>query len=410
MHTLSKNLGNGLKVSTYSFPQLETVAICFGVRFGSIDEKPRVNGAAHFLEHMMFKGTKKRTWKQLDDQMKELGIQNNAFTDHETTAYFMQVYKGYFEKAMELLSDMVRNSTLPAKEMELERGPIINENMIHHDNPRYMISDYIPRALYRRHPARMSVGGDDEKTIRNVKRKDLLDIYDSYYTPKNSVLSIYGGVSSEKAFGIANKYFGMKGKEYRKPKRKIAREKQEHKVITIARKGIKQTRIGIGFMCGEYKNSDLDEFLSLNVVERYLSDKLFEEVREKNGLSYDPMASYNPYSTFGFIAAAAGIEPKNLDKTRDIMLKEFEKLQNGEIDKGELERTKKALSIEARTARESTLNMAVQMVSFNLLYGGTRVLDRMPELISRVTLDDFRKYSAKYIDVDRYGMVLLKPA
>lgn len=409
MHTSTHILDNGLRLSAYSFPQLETVSICLGVRIGSIDDRPGINGAAHFLEHMLFKGTAKRTWKQLDDQIKELGIRYNAMTDHETTLYFMQVYKGYFDKTMEILSDMIRNSTLPEKEVKLERGPIINENLIHHDIPRYMISDYMPRALYRKHPARMS-GSDSEKTINKTKREDILEIYEKYYTPRNSVLAIYGGVSEKTALSTAGKYFGASGGEYRKPKREVAREKEQKKIITIARKGIRQTRVGIGFMCGEFRSSDLDEFLALNVVERYLSDKLFEEIREKNGLSYDPMASYNPYSTFGFIAAAAGIEPKNLEKTKKIILGEFEKLQNGEIDKAEFDRTKKAISIESRTDREDTMTMAIQMANFDMMYGGTGILDSMPELISKVTMDDVRKYSARYINVDKYGMVLMKPA
>lgn len=410
MKISNKTLDNGLGVSAFSFPQLQTVAICLGVKFGSVDEEPRINGAAHFLEHMMFKGTKKRTWKQVDDQLKEIGARYNATTDHETTLYYVQVYKGYLGKAMDILSDMLTNSVIPEKEVELERGPVINENMIHHDNPRYMISDYIPRALYRKHPARMSVGGDNEKTIRNTKREDLARIYGTYYTPRNSVLSIYGGVGKEKAFALAEKYFGSMDGRYNAPKRKVAREKPQKNAITVKRNGIRQTRIGIGFMGGEYKNKDIDEFVSLNVVERYMGDKLFEEIREKRGLSYDPMASYNPYSTFGFFAAAAGIEPKNLDKTRGIMLKEFEKLQNGEIDKEELERTKKALSVEARTRQEDTMAMAVYMADYDLMYGGSHLLESMSERFLKVSIDDARKYSGKYIDVDKCGMVLLKPA
>lgn len=409
MHTSNRILDNGLKVLAHSFPQLETVAVCLGVRLGSVDEKPRINGAAHFLEHMMFKGTEKRTWKQLDDQIKELGIQYNAFTDHETTTYFMQVYKGYFEKTMEILSDMIRHSTIPEKEVELERGPVINENMIHHDNPRYLISDYIPRALYTKHPARMSVGGDNERTIMNVRREDLVGMYDTYYTPRNSVLSVYGGVSTDKAFSVAGRCFGGGGENYTKPKRKVARERQRRRVITIERKGIRQTRIGIGFMCGEYKSRDVREFLAMEVVERYLSDKLFEEIREKRGLSYDPMASYNPYSTFGFVAAAAGVEPKNLGKTKEIILSEFGKLQDGVVDEEEFERTKRALSIEARTRREDTMSMGIYMTTFELMYGGSRLLDSMPELIARVSVGDVERYCRKYIDVGRYGMVVLKP-
>ncbi len=409
MKTKSRLLGNGLGVSAYSFPQLETVSVCLGVRFGSVDENPRINGAAHFLEHMMFKGTGKRTWKELDNGIKELGIQYNAFTDHETTAYFMQVYKGYFEETMELLSDMINNSTLPEKEVGLERGPIINENMIHHDNPRYMISDYIPRVLYKRHPARMSVGGDNETTIKKITREDLDTIYETYYTPRNSTLSIYGGVDYKKAFDMADKYFGRMDGKYVKPKREVAKEKQEGRTITIKRKGIKQTRIGVGFICGEYRKNDVDEFLALEIVGRYLSDKLFEEIREKRGLSYDPMASYNPYSTFGFIAAAAGVEARNMEKAKGIILGEFKKLEDGEIDREELERTKKTLSIEARTSREDTMDMAIKTTVFDLMYGGSALLDKIPEKILKIDYDTVRKYCARYINVEECGIVLLKP-
>ena len=288
MRATTKFMKNGLKVVTNSTPHLQTVGIAFGVKFGSIDEKPGINGAAHFLEHMLFKGTAKRTWKQISDQLKELGVYNNAFTDHETTVYFMQAYRGYFEKAIDIFSDMIKNSKLPEKEFELERGPIINENLIRHDNTKYMISDYMPRVLYKKHPAKMSVGGDNQKSISKIKRADLMDIYGSYYTPKNSVLSIYGGISTEKALSAASKYFGDFERNFRSKPRHMAREKQEKKVLTIARKGIKQTRIGIGFKCAEFDKADTDEFLAMTVIERYLDDKLFEEIRQKRGLSYHP--------------------------------------------------------------------------------------------------------------------------
>lgn len=410
MQTISRVLDNGLKTHVYPFPQLETVSIAFGVKTGSIDEKPQTNGSSHFLEHMLFKGTKKRTWKQINDELKELGVHYNAFTDHETTVYFMQAHKSYIEKTAEIMSDMIKNSTIPANEFELERGPIINENLIRHDNPHYMISDYMPMAIYKNHPAKMPVGGDNEKTIRKMKRGSLLEIYKKYYTPRNSVLSIYGGLPKEKAYGIASKYFGNLQKEYVKPNRKVAREKPNKRNLTIARKGIMQTRLGIGFMCKEFNPKDIDEFVSLLVMEKYLDDKLFEEIREKRGLSYDPMASYNPYSTFGFIAAAAGIQPKNLNEAKEIMLKEFEKLQNGEINKNEFSNTKKGLQIEERIKRERTGEMSINMAMFELLYGGVKLLDALPERIGEVTLDDARKYCQKYINVDKYGMVLLKPS
>jgi predicted Zn-dependent peptidase len=409
MNISSKVIDNGLKISVCSFPQLQTVGIAFGVKFGSIDEKPRINGSAHFLEHMLFKGTVKRTWKDMSDRLRELGVYDNAFTDHETTVYYMQVYRGYFEEAMDILSDMVKNSTIPEKEFTLERGPIINENLIHYDDPRYMMLDYMPRVLYKKHPARMPVGGDNDRTLKNVERHDLLDIYDRYYTPKNSELAVYGGVSASKALEVASRCFGDFERDYKKPRRSIAREKQEKRELTIARKGIKQTRIGIGFKCREFRKDALEEFVSLLTMERYLDDRLYDEIRQKRGLSYDPMAEYSAYSTYGFFAAVAGIEPKRLNETKSVMLKEFEKLQDGEISLEELNRSKSALQVEQKTARESSLQMSLSMATFELMYGGCRLLESLPGMIAKVSLDDVRKYCNRYIDVDRYGMVLLKP-
>lgn len=410
MHVSSSAMDNGLKAFACSVSQLQTVTIAFGVNYGSIDERPRINGSAHFLEHMLFKGTSKRTWKQISDQLNDMGVRHNAFTDHETTVYFMQVYRGYFEKTMEILSDMVKGSTIPESEFELERGPIINENLMRHDDPRFMITDYLPRALYRNNPARMSVGGDNDTTIKNVTRADLLGIYKRHYTPRNCVLAVYGGVSERKAFDAASTHFGdMEGK-YVAQKRSAAREPQRKSVISIARKGIKQTRLGIGFKCREFNAADVKEFLSMMVVETYLDDRLFDELRQKRGLSYDPMAVYGPYSTFGFIAAAAGIEPSKLSESKKVMLDEFGKLQEGEVSKEDLERTKRELSVEGKTRRDSTIQMAISMATFELMYGGQRLLESLPEAVKEVSLDDVRKYCSRYIDVDRYGMVLLRPA
>ena len=405
----SRTLGNGLKVSICPFIQLETVGIAFGVNFGSIDEKPRINGAAHFLEHMLFKGTKKRTWKQIDDQLKDIGAYHNAFTDHETTVYFVQVYKGYFERAMRIISDMVRNSTIPPKEFELERGPIINENLIRHDNPRYMLLDYMPRALYRRHPARLAVGGDNEKTIMNVKREDLVEIYSKHYSPENSVLAVYGGVSAQAALKSAGANFGDFYRAFTKKERHAAREAQQRRSISISRKGIKQTRIAIGFKCGALSAVSRDEFVAMQVVERYLGDRLFDEIRQKRGLSYDPMVSYNPYSTFGYIAAAAGVEPKRVAEAKSIMLDEFRRLQEGEMEKQEIERTKRALRVEFVTSRESSIGMSTNMAVYELMYGGAGLLASMPGLISKVSMDSIRRYCSKYIDAKKYGMVQLRP-
>jgi predicted Zn-dependent peptidase len=409
MHTKILTLDNGLKVIAWPTSQLQTFGIALAVNHGSIDEDPKVNGASHYLEHMLFKGTKKRTWKDIAEEARTRGMYQNGYTDRESTTYVLYAYKGYFTDAVDLLSDMVKNSTMPKKEFELERGTIINENLRANDSPQYILHEHMPKALYAKHPARMSVVGDDA-TIKRTRLSDVLKIYDNYYAPKNMVVSVCGAISAEKVFSTIKEYFNDFDKEHHTPKRYVAKEKQERRIITISKKGIKQTRLGIGFKCNGVKAASMEEYLAMRATSVILNSRIFDEIREKRGLSYDPYASYSPYCTFGFIATAAGVEPKDIDEAKEIMLKEFEKLQNGEIKRDELEKRKKAISISSMMNREQTLNIAQSMTYSEMLWGDATVTEKMPKLIKTVTLDDVRKYCSMFINVDKYSMVTVKPA
>jgi predicted Zn-dependent peptidase len=410
MQTSITKLENGLFVAIWPFPALESVGIAVGVRYGSVDENPEINGSAHFLEHMLFKGTKNRTWKNIEEEIREIGAYINAGTDYESTIYMIRSHNTYFDKALDILSDMIKNSTLPEKEFELERGPIINENLIYADNPLFFARDYLPRILFKKHPAKMPIGGNN-KTIKKISRDDLLEIYRKYYTPKNTAVVIYGGIKKEDALSKVSKYFSDFEGEYTPITTPIANEEQVRREKIFERIGTKQARIAIGFKCSEFRRgfNDLIEELALDVVNDWLSYTLFEEVREKRGLAYDVGSDHYSYSTFGFIAAEAGIEPKNIHITKEVILKQFEKLQKGELSKEEVDKIKNKLSIKNRMQRENTLTMANSIAFSQIVYGDATLVETFPEEITKVTLDDVRKVCNKYIDVDRYGMVVLKP-
>jgi predicted Zn-dependent peptidase len=179
--------------------------------------------------------------------------------------------------------------------------------------------------------------------------------------------------------------------------------------MTITRRGVKQARIGIGFKTQEFRKQYLNEYLSSLVAGMLLQHRLFEEVRERRGLSYEPAARAYTYSTYGFIGAEAGVEQRNLSEAEKVILKEFYKLQCGEIKKKEIDRIKNELRIGYTIARERPLEMAIRAVISTMTEQEPNLPERMPELIGRVSLDGVRGYCAKYIDVDRYGMYTLKP-
>ncbi len=407
---VTKNLSNGMSCSIYSFPQLETVGISVGVRYGSVDENPNINGSAHFLEHMTFKGTARRTWKDINEQTKDIGAYSNATTDREMTNYIMQVHKSYVEKALDLMSDMAFNSKIPKDEMELERGPIINENLIWEDNPSYLFYDYIPMLLFKGNPAGMRVGGDNNRTIKKITRDHLFNIYKGYYTPRNMHISISGGISESRAHELAEKYFGLiKTGTYNRTKRKPFNGKRAMRKMVIKKHDIKQMKVGIGFVCTPFGKERLDELASMVVANEIIQYRVYEEIREKRGLSYDPQSSYVAGMTYGMLSVEAGTEPKNGKKVKDILLATMQEMHDGEITKAEVLRMKNAVVIRQRTARERSLDMAIKLTMSSIIDETPNLPERMPKIISEVSLDSVRKYTRKNIDCDHYGMIVLKP-
>lgn len=409
MKSSAFSLRNGMKVYVYPRPGLESVGIAVGVNYGSIDDKKEINGAAHYLEHMLFKGTTKRSTQDIKREVRDIGISWNAFTTFETTVYYMQGYSGYFGRMVDIISDMITNSTFPPKEFELERGPVINEKLIHQDNPRFFFYDNFGKALYKKHPAMRPVGGSRE-SIERTTRKDLLGIYNSHYTPRNMLVVVYGNVDPIRARAELDKRFGHFSRKYVPLKRQVAREPQVKEELVIRKENLKQSRVGIGFKSPPFKKSSEKELLSLMVVSKMLSYRLFDEIRDKNGLSYDPSASYYPFSTFGFIGAQAGVEPNMVDDAKRIMLGELGKMERGEITNEEVKRAKLGISIQYRMQRESTLDMANSIASYALITGDYKLVERIPDMVKQVSLADVKRCCRKYLRTKAYSMVVLKPA
>ena len=406
---LSTILENKMPVNIYSFPELETVGISVGIKYGSVDENPEINGSAHFLEHMMFKGTSKLTWKEINDQTKAIGAYANATTDREATNYMFQVHKLYIEKTMDILSSMISNSILPQKEFELERGPIINENLIREDNPEYLFYDYMPKLLFKGHPAQMPVGGNNNVTIKKITREHLFNIYKKYYTPQNMVLTISGGISIDKAKKLAEKYFGSYNMKFNSPKRNKFNGNNKYRAMTVEKRGIKQAKLAIGFSCPSFDRKKLEDYVAMILSNELLQYRIYEEVREKRGLSYDPQSVYTAGETIGMISAEAGTEPKNIDLVKKIILDEFKKMSDGEFTAIELDRMRTAIKIRYETLRERTLESAVAISTSAVIKGIPNLFNIIPKLIGKITIDDVRRVSNKNIDCDKYSMVLLKP-
>ncbi len=402
-----KKLKNGMIFLVSGEDNFQTVSTNVSIGYGSIYENPKVNGSAHFLEHMLFKGTDKRSWKDISNQMRNIGAYSNASTDFENTNYMTKCFKKYFENSIDIVSDMIKNSNIPIEEFEKERGAIINENLISENNPRDFGSEYLPKVLFKDYPAKMPIGGNNKLTIKKISREHLYNIYNEQYAPENIVVSVYGGIENNDAINVLEEYFNDFERKYKSVKLDTCNEEQFKKELYVVREGVTQTRIAVGFKCIGTQNMSIDEFIAMRIANTLLGNLAYDEIREKNGLSYDPSGSCNIWKHFGFIALDAGVEPKDLKKTKSIMLSILDSIINGSVPNEELERARVQTAIGYKTLRENTLLASVVQSGIYSLFNNKTLFEDISDRIEQIKIESVIKTLQKYIIPDEYGLVVL---
>ncbi len=400
-----RTLDNGLRVLIAQKESLESVSIVIGVNFGSVDVGRNHEGLAHYLEHMLFKGTKKRSWSQINEITRKYNIFYNAETDYETTMYEAQVYRRYTENAMELISDMFRHPKFSRKEFKHELGPITHEIAMRKEDPNSIVYDNMPRALFKKSKGIMPESISSLE--HNVSLQNIIDAYETYYNPGNSVMVISGGISAEYGVELAKKYMGDFERKFSSPKRDRLFPNNNTRRIKMKRKDTERGEVAIGFGCHGIDASKLQEYVSMRAIASILNNRLYDQVREIHGLSYDPSVEYNAYGTFGYISASAGGSPSKLNKIRQIMLQEFQKLKSGKIKSEELENVKRGLEIKYAMDTDDTMETATKITEMELMYGDGRMYAKIPQMIKELDAKRLSRLASSYIFMKRYGMITL---
>ena len=200
-------LPNGLRVVTEQIPHVRSISVGIWINVGSRDESSGVNGISHFLEHMVFKGTEHYSTKQIAQSLEQLGGYLNAFTTKEHTCYYARILDDYLEEAMDVLSDLVRHPLFPPKEIEKEKGVILEELKNIEDDPDDLIHDYFDKNIYRNHPLGYPIIGREE-TISSFRASDLRRYVADHYTPDRMVVAAAGNLRHETVVALAERYCG----------------------------------------------------------------------------------------------------------------------------------------------------------------------------------------------------------
>jgi predicted Zn-dependent peptidase len=402
-------LGNGLRIITVPSDTSKTVTVLALIGTGSKYEKKEVSGISHFLEHLLFKGTRKfPTEMDVFGVMDEIGGSFNAFTGPDYTGYYAKVQTEKFEVAMDWVSDMYLNATLPEAEIEKERGTIIEELNMYYDHPMRYIGTLWNELLYGDQPAGWDIGGTKE-TVLKISREELVAYRQSQYVASNTIVCISGNFNGQNAEDLAGKYFGpiSSSKPFSKP---LVWEKQEKPEILVYKKDTKQTQVGIGvrsYNCSYPKRYAL-EILSI-ILGGMSTSRLMEEVRIKRGLAYSVQADNLVDPDVGSLMATANLDSSRLEEGIKVILQEFKKISVQEVSASELKKAKDNYIGRSAIALESSHAQASFYAEQDLMENMILTPEDIFAKINEVTAGEILNVAQEIFRPERLNLALIGP-
>ena len=325
-------LPNGLRIITIPMPSFESSTVLVMVGGGSRYETKQNNGISHFLEHMAFKGTKKRPSAiQISTLIDGIGGEFNAFTGKETTGYYIKSSSNHIDLCMDVLSDMLCNSLLDKTEIEKEKGVILEEINLYEDTPARKIGDIYEKLLYGDTAMGWDISGEKD-IIKKIQKEDFITYMSSLYSADNITVVIAGGIDSSKAEDLAEKYFGKMNKFNTLRYNKVV-ESQTKPEILLKEKKTEQVHIAIGVRTVSVDHEDRYPLSILaSILGGGMSSRLFHEVREKRGLAYYVRSSSDHYQDCGSLVSVAGVDPKRVEEDIKVIIEEYGKIRNSNIE------------------------------------------------------------------------------
>jgi zinc protease len=403
-------LDNGLTVIIKESHANPIVTLDVWVNTGSMNEPAEIGGVSHFLEHMMFKGTKTRPVGKVDLDIESVGGETNAATSKDFTHYYVTVASDYVTTGLDVLSDVMMNSTLDPKEMERERQVILEEYRRKQDSPFGFLYDTICDAAFLSSPYKQSVIGTTE-SLTNLTREQLLDYYRRYYTPDNMVLVVVGDLKTKTILPEIKRYF----EPYRRARRpfenlnlQTRRAPGSTKVIG---KDVRDTYLIMAFPAPGIDNrrDTIAMDVLLGILGEGRSSRLYRVLREEKKLVSGVNAGYETTKQPSLSLVVATLEAKNLDETKKATLEEIRRVRSRLVGRRELAKVKKMATNAYYFSNETTNGQSDTIGHFYTISGSEEFERNYLKELNRVTAADVRRIAREYLDPDKMVMVTLQP-
>lgn len=380
------NFDNGLRLVINKMEGMLSVSAGVLVKTGSMNETKEENGLSHFIEHVMFKGTKNRTAFEISDHIDRIGAQINAFTSKELTCYYTKSTREHAGKSLEILSDIFFDSVFDKAELEKEKGVIVEEINMSEDSPEEVCLDLLAESYYGKSGLGQTILGPS-KNVKKFTREDVLSYMQKYYTPDNVVISIAGNVDENEIEKIVKDLFAD-----RFEKRKSAKQKKtlksEFKSL-YKTKRIEQSHIGFAMQGFAVDDPISDAFSIANtVLGGGMSSRLFQKIREELGLCYSVYSYASQYKDNGVLEIYAGVNTVERDLATEAIVSEVKKFKSDKITEQEYLRAKEQLKSAFVMGQESTASQMLLYAKYLLLLGKEFDFNERIKKIEKVTLKD----------------------
>ncbi len=395
-------LNNGLRIVAEKIDYVKSVSFGIWVRVGSTNENDNTNGMSHFIEHMLFKGTKNRSANQIAEDTDNIGGQMNAFTSKDCTCFYIKVLDENLDAAVDILSDMFFNSTFAEEEIEKEISVVIEEIKMYEDSPEDVVHDKLSETVFKNSPLAYPILG----TIDNLKsytRERVLEYKEEQYTPERTVISIAGNFDEDYLIKLLEDKFGKW--ENKQGLSKILDSEYNRNIIGV-NKELEQLHVCLGTKTiGRHDDLYYPLMIMNNLFGGTMSSKIFQEIREKRGLVYSIYSFTSNYAENGLFGIYAGLAYENLEEAIKTILVEMDKMKEAKITEEEFNRAKQQIKSNFILGLESTSSRMSSIGRRELLYNEIITPDEIVDKINAVQLEDIIKISKMIFNKENFTVV-----
>ena len=409
-YSLTK-LKNGLQLIISPLNSTEAVTVLVLLPVGSRYESAEVNGVSHFIEHLLFKGTKKRpTALDISRELDAVGAEFNAFTAKDQTGYYVKVAADKIELAFDILSDMLFDATFASAEIERERGVIIEEINMYQDNPLMYVEDVFEQTAFASHQLGQLISGP-RQVIRTISRNKIISYRRRFYNPKNMVLAVSGAASSATARRLAEKFFvSGRAATASAPTYKKFAVTQTKPRATLVYKKTEQVQVCVGFPAYRLSDPKMSALYLLAVIlGGNMSSRLFTRVREQHGLAYFIRSSISAYQDTGLLFIQSGLDPRRIKKALGLISTELRAIKESGVTAQELAAAKEFLKGKLILDLEDSDRIADWLGKQQLLLRKIQTPQQRIAKLKAVTAAQVQRAANEVINKKRTNLAMIGP-